>query len=272
MAQYEDGEAEVADSTVVRVDEGSAPDEVPVPGADVASVPGDDVPERPEIIDGSHIEVKPVFKRAPPMPVVPENLKDYPLPPPIANDFKHFNPSEQMGANSVMKFRPPPAVKSEEAWFQANVPDSISVSIADGKALGESDMSIVDSAWLNANSLAVAKSDGMVDVYNVHSQKLVTQFRPYMDDDPVQYLASLERTIDDDDFEANLLKVATVSGKTRTVRMWELDGDRAELIRSIAVPKDGTEVAMSVPLVSKFKMPVRNDLVSKPRVSRETPD
>mmetsp|Transcript_36391 Transcript_36391/g.145414 ORF Transcript_36391/g.145414 Transcript_36391/m.145414 type:complete len:105 (+) Transcript_36391:192-506(+) len=75
MAEYEDGEAEVADSTVVRVDEGSAPDEVPVPGADVASVPGDDVPERPEIIDGSHNEVKPVFKRAPPMPAVPENLK-----------------------------------------------------------------------------------------------------------------------------------------------------------------------------------------------------
>mmetsp|Transcript_36391 Transcript_36391/g.145412 ORF Transcript_36391/g.145412 Transcript_36391/m.145412 type:complete len:683 (+) Transcript_36391:604-2652(+) len=174
-----------------------------------------------------------------------------------------------MGPNSVMKFRSPPAVKSEEVWFQDNVPDSISISIADGKPLGEADMSVVDSAWLNANSLAVAKNDGMVDVYNVHSQKLVTQFRPYMDDDPVQYLASLEKTIDDDDFEANLLKIATVSGKTRTVRMWELDGDRAELIRSIVLPKDGTEVAMSIPLVSKFKMPLRSELVSKPKVSRE---
>lgn len=170
----------------------------------------------------------------------------------IATEVKYFVPEET--AAKSMSFVSH-AEKSEETRYQSYTPESVDIEVLTDSDLDGIETDVLDTTWLSDSALAMSGADGKVSIWDVKLRRQICSFQPYPVNDPVVYIASLSNAIDEQDWQENKLKLLTVSGESRTLRIWEIKNDAAKLMRSVALPMTGGDVLMTIPLAPRPDIP-----------------
>lgn len=104
---------------------------------------------------------------------------------------------------------------------------------------------VEDVVFLDADSLITAGTDGKVCIWDLNERYVKTEFEPYEDAEPVSMIQLMPSGAG-----TKGITFLTLSKNTRVMRIWNVVGDNAILMRSMQIPASKNDLVMSLPVFS----------------------